>query len=181
MPLEGRGALAAFDPASSRVTLTCSTKSPHVMRTGIADLLGMPEPELRVIAPDVGGGFGQKTALIPEYVLAVWAARRLRSTVAWIEDRLENLTASAHARDQRLKLRGAFDRDGKLLAVKADALCNIGAYSIYPITCGVEPLMAMTELSGPYVFPAYRARARAITTTPARWRSRKLHALLPIY
>ncbi|MBV9018620.1 MAG: xanthine dehydrogenase family protein, partial [Alphaproteobacteria bacterium] len=164
MPLEARGAVAAFDPASGRVTLTCSTQSPHVMRTGIADLLGMPESELRVVAPDVGGGFGQKTALIPEYVLAVWAARHFRGAVAWIEDRLENLTASAHARDQRLYLRGAFDHDGKLLALEADALCNIGAYSIYPITCGVEPLMAMTELPGPYVVGAYRARGRALTT-----------------
>src|SRR3954454_11789128 len=164
MPLEARGAVAAFDPASGRVTLTCSTQSPHVMRTGIADLLGMPEAELRVIAPDVGGGFGQKTALIPEYVQAVWAARRFRCTVAWIEDRLENLIASAHARDQRLKLRGAFDGSGKLLALEADALCNVGAYSIYPITCGVEPLMAMTETPGPYVVPAYRARGRAVTT-----------------
>ena len=164
MPLEARGAVAAFDPATGRMTLTCSTQSPHVMRTGIADLLGMPESELRVVAPDVGGGFGQKTALIPEYVLAVWAARHFRGAVAWIEDRLENLTASAHARDQRLRLRGGFDRDGKLLALEADALCNIGAYSIYPITCGVEPLMAMTELPGPYAVAAYRARGRALTT-----------------
>ncbi|HEX6440819.1 MAG TPA: xanthine dehydrogenase family protein molybdopterin-binding subunit [Stellaceae bacterium] len=164
MPLEPRGAVAAFDPATGRVRLTCSTQSPHVMRTGIADLLSMPESELRVIAPDVGGGFGQKTALIPEYVIAVWIARRFRCSVAWIEDRLENLTASAHARDQRLKLRGAFDAEGRLLALEADALCNIGAYSIYPITCGVEPLMAMTELPGPYAVGAYRVRGRAVTT-----------------
>ena len=164
MPLEARGAVATHDAATGRVTLTCSTQSPHVMRTGIADLLGMPEAELRVIAPDVGGGFGQKTALIPEYVVAVWAARRFRCAIAWIEDRLENLTASAHARDQRLHLRGAFDHAGKLLALDADALCNIGAYSIYPITCGVEPLMALTELSGPYVVGAYRARGRAVAT-----------------
>lgn len=164
MPLEARGAVATFDPAGGRVTLICSTQSPHVMRTGIADSLGMPESELRVVAPDVGGGFGQKTALIPEYVLAVWAARRFRCAISWIEDRLENLTASAHARDQRLNLRGAFDRDGKLLALEADALCNIGAYSIYPITCGVEPLMAITELPGPYVVGLYRARARAVAT-----------------
>jgi carbon-monoxide dehydrogenase large subunit len=164
MPLEARGAVAAFDPATGRVTLTASTQSPHIMRTGIADLLGMPESDLRVIAPDVGGGFGQKTALIPEYVVAVWAARQFGCTVAWIEDRLENLIASAHSRDQRLTLRGAFDSAGKLLAVDADSLCNIGAYSIYPITCGVEPLMAMTELPGPYALGAYSVRGRAVTT-----------------
>ena len=164
MPLEARGAVARFDPATGRVTLTASTQSPHVMRTGIADILGMPESELRVVAPDVGGGFGQKTELIPEYVVAVWAARRFACAVAWIEDRLENLTSSAHSRDQRVHLRGAFDEGGRLLALDADILCNIGAYSNYPITCGVEPLMALSELPGPYLVPAYRARARAIAS-----------------
>jgi carbon-monoxide dehydrogenase large subunit len=72
---------------------------PHLLRTGIADALGIAEAELRIVAPEVGGGFGQKMALIPEYVVAVWAARRFACTVAWIEDRLENLTASFHARD----------------------------------------------------------------------------------
>ena len=70
LPLEPRGAHAAFDPASGRVTLTCSTQMPHLMRTAIADLIGMPESDLRVIAPDVGGGFGQKMSLPPEYVRA---------------------------------------------------------------------------------------------------------------
>jgi carbon-monoxide dehydrogenase large subunit len=84
MPLEARGAVAAFDPVTGRVTLTASTQSPHVMRTGVDDILEVPESDLRVIAPDVGGGFGQKTALIPEYVVAVWVARQLACTVAWI-------------------------------------------------------------------------------------------------
>ena len=96
MPLEPRGAVAIFDFATGRVTLSASTQMPHLLRTGIADALGMPESELRVVAPEVGGGFGQKMALIPEYVVAVWVARRFACTVAWIEDRLENLTASFH-------------------------------------------------------------------------------------
>jgi carbon-monoxide dehydrogenase large subunit len=164
MPLEARGALAVCDPATRRVTLTVSAQMPHMLRTGIADILDMPEAELRVIAPDVGGGFGQKTALPPEYAVAVWAARRFGGAVAWLEDRLENLTASFHARDQRLKLRGAFDRDGKLLALEADILCNTGAYSSFPTTAGVEPLMALAELPGPYAVRHYRVRARGIAT-----------------
>ena len=91
MPLEGRAGHAAFDPVSGRVTLTCATQMPHLMRTAIADLIGMPESDLRVIAPDVGGGFGQKMSLVPEYVVLVWLARKLRSSVAWTEDRRENL------------------------------------------------------------------------------------------
>src|SRR5262249_496162 len=99
VPLETRGAVAAFDRATGRVTLWASTQMPHLLRTGIADLLGIPESDLRVVAPEVGGGFGQKMPLIPEYVVVVWAARRFACTVAWIEDRLGNLTASFHAPD----------------------------------------------------------------------------------
>jgi carbon-monoxide dehydrogenase large subunit len=164
VPLEPRGAVAAFDMATGRVTLSASTQMPHLLRTGIADTLGIAESELRVVAPEVGGGFGQKMALIPEYIVAVWAARHFACTVAWIEDRLENLTASFHARDQRLHLRGAFDADGRLLALDADILCNVGAYSNFPATCGVEPLMAMADMPGPYRVPEYRARARAVAS-----------------
>jgi aerobic carbon-monoxide dehydrogenase large subunit len=164
VPLETRGAVATFDPATGRVTLFASTQMPHLLRTGIADVLGIAEAELRVVAPEVGGGFGQKMPLIPEYVIAVWAARHFACTVAWIEDRLENLTASFHARDQRLHLRAAFDADGRLLAIDADILCNVGAYSSFPVTCGVEPLMALADLPGPYRVPEYRARARGVAS-----------------
>ena len=164
VPLESRGAVAAFDAGTGRVTLSASTQMPHLLRTGIADALGIPEAQLRVVAPEVGGGFGQKMALIPEYVVAVWAARHFACTVAWIEDRLENLTASFHARDQRLHLRGGFDADGRLLAIDADILCNVGAYSNFPATCGVEPLMALADMPGPYQVPEYRARARGVAS-----------------
>ncbi len=99
---------------SGRVTLTCTTQMPHLMRTAIADVLGMPEFDLRVIAPDVGGGFGQKMSLTPEYVVLVWLARHLRSSVAWTEDRRENLMAGFHSRDQVIALEGAFDQDARL-------------------------------------------------------------------
>jgi carbon-monoxide dehydrogenase large subunit len=164
MPLEPRGGLAEFDAAGGRVVLTASVQMPHLMRTGIADALGMPEADLRVIAADVGGGFGQKMSLYAEYVVLVWLARRLRRSLAWVEDRHENLLAAAHARDQRYIVRAAFDRDAHLLALDADLRCNVGAYSCYPTTCGVEPLMALAELPGPYHFREYQARARGVTT-----------------
>jgi carbon-monoxide dehydrogenase large subunit len=164
MPLEPRGGHAAWDAATGRVTLTCSVQMPHMLRTGLADVLGIPEAELRVIAPDVGGGFGQKMQLFPEYVALVWLARRLRRSLAWIEDRHENFLASAHARDQRYTLRAAFDQEARLLAIDADIRCNIGAYSCYPTTCGVEPLMAMAELPGPYDFREYAVRSRGVAT-----------------
>ena len=163
-PIEPRGGHAAYDPASGRVTLTCTTQMPHLTRTAICDIIGFPESDLRVIAPDVGGGFGQKMSLPGEYVVLVWLARRLKSSVAWTEDRRENLIAGYHSRDQYITLEGAFDKGAKLLALKADIISNIGAYSCFPTTCGVEPLMAMAEMPGPYDVQQYQCLARGVVT-----------------
>jgi aerobic carbon-monoxide dehydrogenase large subunit len=163
-PMEARAGHAAYNETTGRVTLTCTTQMPHLTRTAIADILGMAESDLRVVAPDVGGGFGQKMSLAPEYVMLVWLARKLKSSVAWTEDRRENLIASFHSRDQIIALEGAFDSDAKLLALKADIVANVGAYSCYPTTCAVEPLMAMAELPGPYDVRQYQAHARGVTT-----------------
>ena len=124
----------------------------------------MPESDLRVIAPDVGGGFGQKMSLAPEYVVLVWLARTYKSSFAWTEDRRENLIAGFHSRDQYISLEGAFDNNAKLIALKADVIANIGAYSCFPTTCGVEPLMAMAEMPGPYDVKHYECRARGVMT-----------------
>jgi carbon-monoxide dehydrogenase large subunit len=163
-PMEARGGHAAYDAATGRVTFTCTTQMPHLMRTAISDVLGIPESELRVIAPDVGGGFGQKMSLCAEYVVLVWLARKLKGTVAWTEDRRENLIAGFHSRDQYVTLEAAFDKEARLIALKADIAANVGAYSCFPTTCGVEPLMAMAELPGPYDFRAYSCRARGVLT-----------------
>jgi carbon-monoxide dehydrogenase large subunit len=163
-PMEARAGHAAYDASTGRVTLTCTTQMPHLTRTAIADVLGMPEADLRVIAPDVGGGFGQKMSLAAEYVVLVWLARKLKSSVAWTEDRRENLIAGFHSRDQYVTLEGAFDANAKLIALRADVVANIGAYSCFPTTCGVEPLMAMAEMPGPYDFRHYECRARGVLT-----------------
>ncbi len=164
LPLEPRAAHAAWDPSSRRVTLNCATQMPHAMRTIIAELIGMPESDLRVIAPDVGGGFGQKMSLAPEFVVVTWLARKLRTSVGWSEDRRENLIACFHSRDQHIALEGAFDADARLVALSADILANVGAYSCYPTTCGVEPLMAMAEMPGPYDVREYACISRGVVT-----------------
>ncbi|RVT92309.1 xanthine dehydrogenase family protein molybdopterin-binding subunit [Rhodovarius crocodyli] len=166
-PMETRGGAASFDKASGRVSLHASVQMPHMLRTGIADCIGMPEADLRVVAPDVGGGFGQKMSLFPEYVLLVWLARKYRTEVAWIEDRRENLIASAHSRDQHHIVRGAFDGQGVMRGLDVEILANIGAFSCYPTTCGVEPLMALAEYAGPYKVAEYGTHARGITTNTA--------------
>jgi carbon-monoxide dehydrogenase large subunit len=163
-PMEARAGHASYDASTGRVTLTCTTQMPHLTRTAIADVLDMPEADLRVIAPDVGGGFGQKMSLAAEYVVLVWLARKLKSSVAWTEDRRENLIAGFHSRDQYVTLEGAFDKNARLLALKADVVANVGAYSCFPTTCGVEPLMAMAEMPGPYDFRTYECRARGVLT-----------------
>lgn len=164
LPLEPRQAHAAYDRLSDRITLTCTTQSPHLFRTIISDLLGRPEAKLRVIAPDVGGGFGQKATLPPEFPIVAWLAAHFGVSVAWNEDRRENLLAGFHARDAELSLEGSFDAQGKLLAVDADIRVNVGAYSSFPTSFAVEPLMSLNELPGVYDFQNYRCRSRGITT-----------------
>jgi carbon-monoxide dehydrogenase large subunit len=144
-----------------------STQVPHQMRSGVAQALGIGEAEIRVIAPDVGGGFGLKCVVGREEVAVAAAARQLRRPVRWTEDRQENLTASFHGHEQRYRVRAAFDADGRILGLDAAIDCDTGAYSVFPFTCAVEPLMAATELPGVYKVPAYRARGRAIATNKA--------------
>ncbi len=164
LPIETRGSLAAFDRRSGRVTLTTSTQMPHVDRTGICACLGIAEDLLRVVAPDVGGAFGQKMCLAREDVALVFTARTLRRAVAWVETREENLKAAWHSREQAYTVTGAFDPAGRLLALRADITADVGAYSCYPVTFGVEPLMALAELPGPYAVGHYDVRARAVLT-----------------
>ena len=170
-PMEARAGHAAYDAATGRVTLTCTTQMPHLTRTAIADVLGIAgsrsarhraRRRRRLRPEDVAGA----------RICACWSGWRAnyRSSVAWTEDRRENLIAGFHSRDQYVTLEGAFDENAKLIALKADVVANVGAYSCFPTTCGVEPLMAMAEMPGPYdVRPMSAARA-ASSPTPARWR-----------
>ena len=164
LPLEARGSHAVTERFSGRTTLHASIQAPHMIRTVICDLLGMAEADLRVVAPDVGGGFGQKLPLAREDAVVVWLARRLGRPVAWIEDRSENLMASWHSREQRYRLRAGFDDDARMTALQADVVANVGAWPCYPITWGVEPLMALAELPGPYTPEHYGVRSRGIAT-----------------
>jgi len=182
MPLEARASHATFDRATGRTTLYATLQMPHITRTGIADCLGIPEDDLRVIAPDVGGGFGAKMTLAREDVALVWAARHLRRDLAWIETREENFLGAWHSREQVYAIEGAFTADGDLLALRGDLICDVGAYCCYPVTWAVEPLMALVELPGPYKVAEYDVRSRAIATNkcpiaPYRGVSRPMQVL----
>jgi carbon-monoxide dehydrogenase large subunit len=166
--LETRGALGEFDAASGRLHLTASAAGAHAIRDLLASsVFRMSRENLRVSIPDVGGGFGMKNVLYPEWVLVLVAARRLRRAVMWIEDRSESFLASVHGRDSRVQARLALDRDGKFLALWADVLADMGAY--ISTVAPVVPTMAMgSAMGGVYDIPlvAFRTRGVFTNTTP---------------
>jgi carbon-monoxide dehydrogenase large subunit len=169
VPLEGRAGVAHWSEADGKLTLWSGTQVPHLARHGLAEILGLPDNRIRVVAPDVGGGFGVKGILYAEDVVLCLLAMRLGRPVKWVEQRREGLLTSAHARDQHYAVRAGFDAAGRLLAVDARITCNAGAYSVYPWTAGIEALMAGGLLTGPYKVAAYRCDVVAVTTntTPA--------------
>lgn len=167
-PMECRAGVALWDAAEDRLTFWSGTQVPHLVRNMLAELFGLPEGSVRVVAPDVGGGFGTKAVLYPEDVAVCLIARRMRGTpVKWVEDRAEHLQAACHARDHRYLMRAGFAADGELLALDADVTCNVGAYSVYPWTAGIEPLMAGGLLPGPYRLAHYRCTVRGVATNTA--------------
>ena len=167
LPLEGRACVADWDDRDGQLILHVSTQVPHQVRSAVAQAFHIPERTVRVIAPDVGGGFGLKCVVGREELVVAGLALRLRRPVRWTEDRQENLTAAFHGHEQCYDVRAAFGADGRILGLAADIDCDVGAYSAFPFTCGVEPLMAATELPGIYKVPAYRARGRAIASNKA--------------
>jgi carbon-monoxide dehydrogenase large subunit len=166
-PLEGRGGVADWNAAEGKLTLWSSTQVPHLARHGLAGMLGLAESRIRVVAPDVGGGFGMKAILYPEDVALCLLAMRLGRPVKWVEARREGLLAAAHARDHHYTVRAGFDRAGVLLAMDVRVACNAGAYSVYPWTAGLEALMAGGLLTGPYKLSHYRCDVVAVATNTA--------------
>jgi carbon-monoxide dehydrogenase large subunit len=162
VPIEPRGVLAV--PEGGGVTLWSSTQAPHKLSQIVAELLGLERASVRVVVPDVGGGFGQKAHAYPEEILVAWLALRLARPVKWIEDRAENLIASSHARNQRVEVRAAAAADGTLLVVEADVVCDVGAFGVYPHGHTLEALGTPAMIPGPYRLGNYRARSRAVAT-----------------
>ncbi|MFI0908421.1 xanthine dehydrogenase family protein molybdopterin-binding subunit [Streptomyces sioyaensis] len=167
LPLETRGVVAHWDDREEQLVLQTCTQVPHQVRTVASRSLRLDERAVRVVVPDMGGGFGQKCVVGREEIAAAAAALRLRRPVKWIEDRKDALSASFLAREQHYQVRAAFGTDGRILGLDADVVCDMGAYSCYPFTAGIEPLMASAEMPGVYKVPAYRVRGRAITTNKA--------------
>lgn len=149
-PIETRAISAQVDPYSGRLTVWSGSQTPHRLREAIAHTLGLDPAAVRVIAADVGGGFGQKGILYVEELLIPHAARHLGRPVLWREDRNENLTASSHAREQVHRIELAADADGRLVAVRDRITVNFGAYNMTGL---VVPYNSLCHLLGPYRVP----------------------------
>src|SRR5215813_11435810 len=126
--IEPRAVIGAVDPQSDKLTLYSSTQAPHHIRRQVTEQLGIPESALRVISPDVGGGFGYKGKLYPEEGIIAWAARRLRRPVRWVASRAESFVADNQARDHLTHAELALDADGRFLALHVQTFANLGAY-----------------------------------------------------
>jgi carbon-monoxide dehydrogenase large subunit len=126
--IEPRAVIGAIDPHSEKLTLYSSTQAPHHIRRQVTEQLGIPESALRVISPDVGGGFGYKGKLYPEEGIIAWAAHRLRRPVRWVASRAESFVADNQARDHFTHAELALDADGRFLALHVQTFANLGAY-----------------------------------------------------
>ena len=163
-PLEGRGLVAQWHARLGQLVLHSATQLPHIVRSGLAECLGLDHGQIRVVAPDVGGGFGYKGILLPEEVCACWLALRIGRPIRWIEDRHEHLTANANCREHHYEITAYADTEGRLLAIDCEATVDVGAYSSYPFSACLEPAQVVSILPGPYHFEKYRCRSWAVAT-----------------
>jgi aerobic carbon-monoxide dehydrogenase large subunit len=162
--IEPRAAIGEYDSGTGHFTLWNTTQNPHVARLVIAAFVGMaPEHHLRVIAPDVGGGFGSKIFIYPEEVVALWAARRVDRPVKWVAERGESFLSDAHGRDHVTHAEMAFDGDGKIVGLRANTVANLGAY-MSTFSSSIPTYLYATLLSGQYTIPHIYCEVDAVYT-----------------
>ncbi|HRF07709.1 MAG TPA: xanthine dehydrogenase family protein molybdopterin-binding subunit [Xanthobacteraceae bacterium] len=165
--MEPRAAIAEYDQGNDALTLWNTSQNPHVARLVISAFVGMaPEHKLRVIAPDVGGGFGSKIFIYPEEVVALWAARRVKRPVKWVSDRSEAFLTDAHGRDHVTRAELAIDANNKITGLRVHTIANIGAY-MSTFSSSVPTYLYATLLSGQYAIPAIYAEVDAVYTNTA--------------
>jgi len=165
--IENRACLAEWEAGTQSLTLWSSTQVPGLIRDLVADLLGLSAHRVRVVAPDVGGGFGVKSALYPEELVVSVLARRLGRPVRWIGDRREDLLTSTQAWDEIIDAELGVDADGTIRGLRARVIADIGAYSIYPWTASIEVIQVISFLPGPYRVPHYRGAGMGVATNKA--------------
>lgn len=163
-PIEGRACVADWDRGRRALTLHTSTQVPGIIHDSLTRAFALPGHRVRVVAPDVGGGFGGKGCLYPDEMATCALAIMLGRPMKWVGDRLEDLVSTYQAFDERVDAHLALDADGRILGLRAEAIGDAGAYSIFPWTAAMEPVQVISFLPGPYRIAAYQARARAVAT-----------------
>ncbi len=163
-PIEGRGVIACWDNQLEQLTVHSASQMPHIVRSGLAECLGLDHAQVRVVPPDIGGGFGYKGILLAEEVCAAWLAMKLERPIRWIEDRREHLITGANCREHHYEITAYAAADGELLALECDALVDSGAYSNYPFSACLEAAQVVSILPGPYKLRGYKCKATAVAT-----------------
>ncbi|MBN9552136.1 MAG: xanthine dehydrogenase family protein molybdopterin-binding subunit [Alphaproteobacteria bacterium] len=165
--MEPRAALGHYDKAEDHYTCWTTSQNPHVARLVMSAFYNVaPENKLRVIAPDVGGGFGSKIYIYPEEIVCLWASKKTGVPVKWVADRTESFLADAHGRDHVSTVEMAFDKDNRITGFKVDTIANLGAYMSLFSSC-VPTYLYATLLSGQYNIPAIHANVRTVYTNTA--------------
>jgi aerobic carbon-monoxide dehydrogenase large subunit len=165
--IEPRAATASFSRADDSYTLYVASQNPHVERLLMtAFVLGLPEHKVRVVAPDVGGGFGSKIYLYAEDVVVTWASKQINRAIKWTAERSESFQSDAHGRDHVTKAELALDKNGKFLALRVHTTANMGAYLSTFASC-IPTILYATLLAGQYATPAIYAEVTAVFTNTA--------------
>jgi aerobic carbon-monoxide dehydrogenase large subunit len=164
LAIEPRSYCAEYENRRDSITLYTSSNVPGIVRDALSEAMDLPSNRLRVISPDVGGSFGSKGSLYPEEILLCVAARKLRRSLKWTADRLEDISSSSQAFAEIIDAEMGFDANGIAIALDADVIGDVGAYSIYPWTCGLEPVQVVSFLPGPYKIKSYRGAVRGVAT-----------------
>jgi carbon-monoxide dehydrogenase large subunit len=160
-PLEPRGVMASYQPQDDLLTVWDSTQHPHEVREHLAHLLGRPQNSIRVVAPDVGGGFGEKGSLYPEEIAIPYLAILLGRPIKWVEDRQENLLAF-HGRGHTVDVEAAAKKDGTLLGIRVRIVADLGAYFL--LSTPTVPVLTSHRLTGPYRTPAMSVEVQGVIT-----------------
>ncbi len=162
--IEARGTAAMYDGSTGQGILTVwtSTQEAHAIRDGLSQVLGLETQRIRVITPDVGGGFGSKLNTYPEDAVVAHLARRLRRPVKWVETRRENLLTTTHGRGQVIEVEVAANRDGRVRGIRSRVLADLGASLVY--TTAIVPTLTPLMIQGPYDIPALRCELLALYT-----------------
>ena len=164
VPMEHRGCVAHYDSRLDELTVYMASQCPHIMVVGLARAMGLEQRKVRVISPDVGGGFGLKTYLEAESVAAAWLTMKLGRPVRWLQDNSEHLIGDANCREHRYRISAYADDRGKILGIDFQVVVDGGAYGAWPPTAAVEAAQAAGILSATYDLPAFHAQLHTVAT-----------------